>query len=273
MHDFQAIHSDILMHWTGRDIDERRNTTDWLRKDVGGCPPKMEDAHEDEYLQRLQCILTHGLWMTPPRRPDLQTSGDSNIARTCFTELKLSQSREHASHYGRLGIGLKRYFLFNRGGRPVVYYGGTIDKPEKHDPLRDAHKDDPRLSKFFLPMSRGPLLRYDLYSESEWRIVEDCSKRPTKDIVDPSQSDSPAHSYWQQLPSVDQAKCRRVIPMNKWLAVIIYPSLRAKWKAQEPNGPIRQQILKLKGRAEPNGKMGEDGNLPVEIDLDLCKQL
>jgi hypothetical protein len=55
-----SIHSDFLIHWTGKDIDEN------LIIDVPAVP------------------------------------------QTCFTELKLSQSRAHAREYGRLGIGGKR---------------------------------------------------------------------------------------------------------------------------------------------------------------------
>lgn len=32
------------------------------------------------------------------------------VARACFTELRLSETRVHATRFGRLGIGFKRFF-------------------------------------------------------------------------------------------------------------------------------------------------------------------
>ena len=48
------------------------------------------------------------------KRPD--------VARTCFTELRLSDAQEHAKKFGSLGIGFKRFFLFERLGSPMVYF-------------------------------------------------------------------------------------------------------------------------------------------------------
>jgi hypothetical protein len=45
---------------------------------------------------------------------DIKTSIPS-IPKVCFTELKISESRNHARRYGRLGIGLRpsdwRHFI------------------------------------------------------------------------------------------------------------------------------------------------------------------
>lgn len=129
-----AAHSDLLVYWTGSDID-RRYDPGWHAKDSSKTVSGSE--LESRYLKRLTSILTHGFWMTIPSH--LECFPDSEVAlhlregrsvllprdvpRVSFTELRLSQARTHAKRYGRLGIGVKRPFLFDRGGRPVVYLG------------------------------------------------------------------------------------------------------------------------------------------------------
>ena len=106
-----AEHSDILIHWTGGDIE---------KLDIP------DSAKNDLYFDRLKSILKFGLWVRKPREPEkIRVNGveisKPDIARTCFTELKLSSSEDHAKLYGRLGIGVKRYFLFDRLGAPINY--------------------------------------------------------------------------------------------------------------------------------------------------------
>src|SRR5690606_5826187 len=87
--------------------------------------------------------------------------------KTCFTELKISQSRAHARNYGRLGIGVKRPFLFTRYGRPVAYYGfrqETIN--DKFLETCEKELSDKSLLNFFKPMNSSNILNYDYYSES-----------------------------------------------------------------------------------------------------------
>src|SRR5690348_12184898 len=97
-----AVHSDYLIHWTGKDIDDEHD------------PNWYDDHHHSKtgpvatscYLRRLQDILTYGLWMTYEGERKFPV-GSSEItipatARCCFTELKLSESRRHAARYGRL---------------------------------------------------------------------------------------------------------------------------------------------------------------------------
>jgi hypothetical protein len=100
-----AIHSDFLIHWTGKDLDEELQP-DWYE---GYHYSKTEPKADDRYLHRLRDILTHGLWMTQEGERKFRV-GSSKIAipavpKCCFTELKLSESRRHAARYGRLGIG------------------------------------------------------------------------------------------------------------------------------------------------------------------------
>jgi hypothetical protein len=115
-----AVHSDFLIHWTGKDIDAEHHPT-WYNSDHRSKTDPIVDEH---YLNRLRDILTYGLWMTDEGERKFQVgSTEITIPATpqcCFTELKLSESRKHAARYGRLGIGVKRPFLFQRCGRPLV---------------------------------------------------------------------------------------------------------------------------------------------------------
>lgn len=119
-----AVHSDFLIHWTWKDIDSLYDQ-DWCRPDKD--KSKTTDEATKRYLYRLYDILNFGLWMTEEIESPFKFDGISipipPTPKTCFTELKLSESRKHAKLYGRLGIGVKRPFVFNRFGRPVVYYG------------------------------------------------------------------------------------------------------------------------------------------------------
>ena len=106
-----SAHSDILIHWTGSDIDAQ---------------VVPETQKSDLYFDRLKSILKFGLWVKKPREPEKIRVNNieiskPDIARTCFTELKLSSSEDHANLYGKLGIGVKRYFLFDRLGAPINY--------------------------------------------------------------------------------------------------------------------------------------------------------
>src|SRR5262245_45399595 len=112
-----AVHSDYLIHWTGRDIE---GDSKWRETHQS----KTNDVAEAAYLDRLYNILRHGLWMT--EEADCEVCPGVTIPATpkcCFTELKLSESRRHAGQYGRLGIGVKRPFVFDRFGRPLAYFG------------------------------------------------------------------------------------------------------------------------------------------------------
>jgi hypothetical protein len=105
--------------------------------------------------------------------------GDERVSipptpKVCFTELKLSESRIHAKRYGRLGIGVKRRFLFDRSGRPLLYY--WYKGWEENDPFLKACAKELQskdLLNFFKPMDSRitQTLTYDLYRESEWRII------------------------------------------------------------------------------------------------------
>ena len=183
----RAVHSDFLIHWTGKDIDAQYQPA-WYDNDYRA---KTDPAVQDLYLRRLRDILKYGLWMTDEADRNFRVgSATVTIPATpqcCFTELRLSESRRHAALYGRLGIGVKRPFLFQRHGRPLAYFGfGEESHNDKFLEACAGHLPDKRLLNFFKPMNSGRgRLNYDLYSESEWRILWFEALLASKKIVDP----------------------------------------------------------------------------------------
>lgn len=276
-----AIHSDFLIHWTGKDIDDECNENHWYND----ASSKTCNCCTDKYIKRLSDILEFGLWMT-------ESSDDYKIliddfhkatgiekkkievaktAATCFTELKLSESRKHAKEFGRLGIGVKRYFLFNRSGRPMVYYGpkNTI----KNDPfLKECYANfkNKELLNFFKPMDdyRYRHNNYIHYAESEWRILYDKELKKSDFIIDPRESKN-EDTYSEYLDSLGKntEKLKYLIPLDGWLSMIIYPSLDVKIKA-------RKELKIIRGIKEVKAKGGfgkESQNCPIEMDLDACR--
>ncbi len=138
-----------------------------------------------------------------------------------------------------------------------------------HSCAKDLH--DKRLMHFFQPMNSGHQLNYDLYSESEWRIVFDDQLCNDGRIVDPRNAKSAAFEYFNKLPPDQQNKLRYLIPVDGWLALIIYPTLSIKNIAQQPGHPIRALLESIKGNKMDHANQVEGGNFPVEIDLDLCR--
>ncbi|MGH9819679.1 MAG: abortive infection system antitoxin AbiGi family protein, partial [Pyrinomonadaceae bacterium] len=139
--------------------------------------------------------------MTEEQEIKLSCGGETLLIpatpKVCFTELKLSESRKHARQYGRLGIGVKRPFLFRRSGRPLLYYG--FHEWTKNDKFLEAcakelqNKD---LLNFFKPMNSSETLNYDLYGESEWRIIYFKELLEKKLIKDPRDTkNSKEHEY------------------------------------------------------------------------------
>ncbi len=219
----RAVHSDFLIHWTGKDIETRKW---WLApKKRRGTNP----AEDDAYIARLRDVLRFGLWMTSEGEDDLVRIGGKQIKiprapRCCFTELKLSESVRHAIQYGRLGIGFKRPFLFQRLGRPVAYYGFS---DQTRDPLLEACAADIKdqtLLNFFKPMnSDSSNLVYDLYGESEWRIVafEQLLRSNSELIIDPrNPANVEHHAYFKTLSEEQQSALKYLIPLDGWFSMI-----------------------------------------------------
>ena len=266
-----AVHSDFLIHWTGKDIDKRDKDDKLIWCKPGEDKSKTDEDETQSYIKRLQDILECGLWMTEEDEEALCFDGTSisipNTPKTCFTELKVSESRKHARQYGRLGIGVKRPFVFHRFGRPLIYYG--FHKKLNNDKLlwACAELDNKDLLNFFKPMNRSNnSLTYDFYAESEWRILffqELLRKDMIRDPRDPQNEKE--NKYFNKLTSEKQAKLKYLIPLNGWFAMIIYPSLDVKNKAQQEYPNIQLQIKRIKEDGI------EEGNWPVEVDLDACR--
>ena len=175
--------------------------------------------------------------MTEEIEPLILSKETVNIPKTpkcCFTELKLSESRKHARQYGRLGIGVKRPFLFKRYGRPVIYY--KSDKNINDVFLKNCSTEltDKSLLNFFKPMSRSNSKKYEYYSESEWRIIFNELLLAKKIIKDPRDNKNiEEHKFFNNLSENEQNKLKYLVPLDGWLSIIIYPSLEVKNKAQQ----------------------------------------
>jgi hypothetical protein len=261
-----AVHSDFLIHWTGKDIDKYHHPEWWnINHDHSS---KTGTVATDLYLQRLKDILTFGLWMTCENDND-----PPNTPMCCFTELKLSDSRRHARQYGRLGIGVKRPFVFDRFGRPLAYFGFG---PESHnDRFLEAcrtHLPDKSLLNFFKPMNSARPLTYDLYSESEWRIVFFKELLEQRKIIDPRDpANKCEHKYFNSLSSDQQHKLNYLVPLDGWFSMIIYPSRSVKKIAQwDENSGIIEQITRLKTQNDHANAI-EKGDWPIEVEIDACR--
>ena len=276
-----AVHSDFLIHWTGKDIDAERQPM-WYDGDHRS---KTDPDIDDRYLHRLRDILACGLWMTDEGEHKFGVGSKEIIIpampKCCFTELKLSASRTHAARYGRLGIGVKRPFLFQRFGRPLAYFGfGGESHNDRFleacsQDLRDSH-----LMNFFKEMNSDPsTLTYELYAESEWRILFFDELLQTRKIIDPRDStNAKEHAYFNSLTPVQQNKLRYLIPLDGWFAMIIYPSLTVKNLAHwDANYTIAEEIKQIKSDPSDHGNRVEGlkhpmrGNWPIEVDLDACR--
>lgn len=263
-----AIHSDYLIHWTGRDIDEDLDPRWHERHNT-----KTAKEVDDRYLQRLRDILTFGLWMT--NEPEWNPTADTTVPAApvcCFTELKLSQSRTHAQRYGRLGIGVKRPFLFQRFGRPLCYFGFGETNNDIFLKACATDLGDKNMMHFFKRMNSSRKLTYDFYAESEWRIVYFASLLKRRFVVDPRDpKNEKEHKYFQTLKSNQQEKLRFLVPLDGWFQMLIYPSISSKNQAQKDEAlRIRQEISRIKNLKD-HGNAVERGNWPIEVNLDSCR--
>jgi hypothetical protein len=199
------------------------------------------------------------------------------VPRVCFTELRLSQSRVHAKRYGRLGIGVKHPYVFERGGRPVSY----IRPPEFSQPKQDIFLqgvlerlgNESPLLHFFKSM--GDIATYSFYAESEWRVIH-CDEHPTvsksEDSAQMEARTPKFKEYIEQMPNPNEArrKLRRLLPLDGWLSCIIYPSVSVKAAALNDER-IRAAIKRIKEDQSCRANTVEGGNYPIEMDLDMCR--
>jgi hypothetical protein len=278
-----AVHSDFLIHWTGKDIDEELQPNWYDVHHYSRTDPQVDER----YLSRLRDILTYGLWMTEEGERKFGVGSKEitipAVPKCCFTELKLSESRRHAARYGRLGIGVKRPFLFQRFGRPLAYFG--FGEQSHNDRFLEACSQglqNLQLMNFFKPMNSDPRkLTYELYAESEWRLLFFDELLRERKIINPrDSSNAKEHAYFNSLTPQQQTILKFLISLDGWFAMIIYPSLTVKNQAQwDTSCSITEQIERLKSdprdranRVEARGKPGW-GNWPIELDLDACRHL
>jgi hypothetical protein len=268
-----AVHSDFLSHWTGKDLDcsydphwdaRAKSTTD--------------SVLAKKYIERLHAILKYGLWLT--EEPEITWTIDGvqvtipGTPKVCFTELKLSESRNHARQYGRLGIGVKRPYLFTRCGRPLAYFGFHADA--KYDQFLKScatELSNPALLNFFKPMNSTRTLNYDLYSESEWRIIFLQELLDRNLLVDPrNEINIEVNAFFRSLTAIEQDQLKYLVPLDGWFAMVIYPFLLAKNMAQQVDAfQIKQEIHRIKSKRNDHGNQVEHGNWPIEVDLDACQ--
>ena len=193
-------------------------------------------------------------------------------ARTCFTELKLSESSVHAKEYGSLGIGVKRYFLFDRLGSPLFYMqNGTHSL--FFPPFQSANGF---IHNFFKQMCEVTPKDYKYYNESEWRIIysEKIKSELQKNNLNvvnklfeyPLDPGYPERlKYFQGL----RKKPDYLIPLDPWLAIIIYPNLQVKDMAINDSG-IRKLLKDISCRATITG-CPETSLVPIELNVQACK--
>jgi len=135
---------------------------------------------------------------------------------------------------------------------------------------------------FFKPMnSSANKLDYDLYSESEWRILffDILLKSNKRTIICPrDRANEKEHAYFTSLTAEQQGKLKYLIPLDGWFAMIIYPSALEKNRAQwDTEYGIVEQISRIKRNPDDHGNRVEGlknpmrGNWRVEIDLDACR--
>lgn len=185
------MRSDFLIHWTGKDIALDRST--------------LQDTDRADYIARLASILANGFWMTIF---DERIQGNNGswikyeTPMTCFTEVRLSQTRSHATQYGLMGIGVLRQFVLDRRGGPVHYVRNHENEcvvGNVQEILRVLKGlDQPELveyfgvnSSFIKGMSDANKDNFKYLNEQEWRIVHTHSQEEARNIVATDDSQPP----------------------------------------------------------------------------------
>ncbi len=273
----KAIHSDFLVYWSGRDIE----------KDIREHRIQKEER-DGAYLKRLIDILEFGLWMKSDKDPESLHFGPRQLAytkpkvpRTCFTELKLSESQKHAEKFGYLGLAFKRFFLFDRLGSPMMYLQN--ERPSLFFPPFTSFdmNSNSHMTNFFIHMhywKHDKKLTYDMLNESEWRIVYSHQikkqllgakfKDATRQFVDPKRTkDKKIRAYYKKLKPANRPEF--LIPLDCWLGIIIYPNLNVK-KMAVRSRRVRGLIKNVSQRPPLLSGDVERGCMPIEMNLQAC---
>jgi len=185
------IHSKILVHWTGKDIKD-----------------KPDDVKSQEYVRRIKDCYQKGLLLKRTSENVLRRLLIKNLLRLCFTEIKLSQTTEHAEKYGNLGIGFSRDFILNEGGRPVIYIPYEAESLLLENSLKQAYEKSKGIDDVHSPLKwviahvkRMKDKRMDgafenNFDEMEWRLVFD-----EKSIGERLSKDKKEGEYWFTFPA------------------------------------------------------------------------
>jgi hypothetical protein len=121
-------------------------------------------------------------------------------------------------------------------------------------------------------MNSSRTLNYDLYSESEWRILFFQELLERRLLVDPRDDrNAKEHNFFKSLTTPEQEKLKYLAPLDGWFALVIYPSLGVKNKAQQEDSVrIREEITRIKSDPQDHANKVEGGSWPMEINLDAC---
>jgi hypothetical protein len=173
-------------------------------------------------------------------------------------------------------------FLVKAGGKPLNY----IHEPSPQQIINAISKLSDQDKIFYKNMSPEEDMNFDYYSESEWRLVyRDDFKSSFIDPKDQTKIDH--HAFYNNLLRENKRTPDYLIPLNFWLAVIIYPCPAVKILAEQDE-EIRQLIAKTRCKGidqyknvfqQEKGKqeklknlaacsVGESFMMPMEIDLD-----
>ncbi len=173
--EMMGIHSKILIHWTGKDIETYP-----------------EDERTQLYVKRLKNSLQEGLYTKTTEEDVIRGWKIKNITRLCLTEIRLSQAQMHAERYGKLGLGFSRDFIMNKGGRPVIYipFEAAADSRLLEDSIRCVHEkskdnnDIHESSKWIMTHVKRMWNEKgeDFYEEMEWRIVLHANDRNIRNV-------------------------------------------------------------------------------------------
>lgn len=160
------VHSRILVHWTGKDIET--------------CRDNEKPRH---YIERLTDYYQHGLFLKRSTEDVIRKVKINNLARLCFTEIRLSETHTHASRYGKLGIGFARDFILNKGSRPVIYipFEPKEDSCLLEDNIKKVYENagDNDIIQNSIKWIMAHVKRMsnenneDFFEEMEWRLVFD----------------------------------------------------------------------------------------------------
>ena len=127
------IHDSMLFRWLGYDIEKPDLKDEPAPRRVKlTVKPKLTNDHVKTYLSRLRDALNPKIGLKVSAYCGADAVGKIlpiNNPKPClfFTEQAAGDPEEHWRLYGRLGFGFSKRFIFNCGGRPVIYAGGGKD--------------------------------------------------------------------------------------------------------------------------------------------------